>query len=186
MFLQLVGRVSIVAFYVVAVVLIAIVPIKMGRDANKNIPIIAELEQMGQEYCEVTLKRATAAYIISKTIDKVVSTIQRTELTFAPFGIGLTVATGEMFSAVNDAISRFCAAFFWVIGITLLGQLAAGMLTFVCIKVLLPTSLICIALYSVFPRHFQWAKNIAYFAYKNRTCCIFIFPNSGTCHFVYQ
>ena len=87
-------------------------PIRMGTGVNKDIPLIGAAESVAENYCEQTLIAATKAYVAAKLIDKCISTLQQVEISFTPFGMGVTVAPGEMLAAVNEAIERVSSALF--------------------------------------------------------------------------
>ena len=161
---------------VISIVLLVNSPIEMGRTANRDIPVIGQLEAMSESYCSTTLSRATQAYIACKVIDRVVSTVQRTELSFTPFGIGLVIAPGELLAAANDAIERLCTAFFLVIGLTLVGQMASGMLTFLCVKFFLPLSVASLVLFCLSPRYFAWARALGELLFKTALMAYLFFP----------
>lgn len=165
---------------VLAIGFLIATPIKMGRGANKDIPVIGALETMSLDYCQTTLAKATKAYVVSKLIDRIVSVVQRTELSFSPFGMGITLAPGELLAAANDAIERLCAAFFLVMGLTLVGQLFAGMTAFLCFKVFLPACCILAVLYALSPTHLAWCRPLCALVAKLTLMVFLFFPVLAT------
>ena len=156
-----------------------LLPVRMGNGANAHIPVIGAAERISEEYCEKTLVRATAAYASAKVVDKAVSSLQRVELSIAPFGVGMSVAPGEMLAAVNDAIERVSAALFFVMGLMLVEKLLLGMVSWVCFKVLLPMALIFAACYCLFGRRASWSRAAALFLSRTALVCWLFFPLSA-------
>lgn len=151
-------------------------PIRMGTGVNKDIPLIGAAESVAENYCEQTLIAATKAYVAAKLIDKCISTLQQVEISFTPFGMGVTVAPGEMLAAVNEAIERVSSALFTVIGIMLVEKLLLGMLSWVSFKVLLPVALGFGILYCVAGRFMPWSRSIALFLASTALLCWLFLP----------
>lgn len=158
---------------------LCMLPVRMGAGANAHIPVIGAAERIAEEYCEKTLDRATAAYASAKLVDKSISTLQRMELSFAPFGVGLTVAPGEMLAAVNDAVERVSAALFFVMGLMLVEKLLLGMISWVSFKVLLPVALVFGVFYCVSGRRMPWIRAAAVFLANVALVCWLFFPLSA-------
>ena len=154
-------------------------PVHMGNGANAHIPVIGAAEKMSEEYCEKTLVKATAAYASAKLVDKSISTLQRVELSIAPFGVGMTVAPGEMLAAVNDAIERVSAALFFVMGLMLVEKLLLGMISWVSFKVLLPVALVFAAYFFLSGRRESWTRAAAIFLANVALVCWLFFPLSA-------
>ncbi|WP_300709827.1 hypothetical protein [uncultured Desulfovibrio sp.] len=131
----------VIVLQLLLLVALLLLPLRMGDGVNAGLPIIGAAEQLSADYCRRTLERATAAYVSAKVVDKVISMIQRAEISFTPMGVGLTVAPGELLAATNEAIERVSAALFSVMGLMLVEKLGIGMLSWVCFKLLLPVAL---------------------------------------------
>ncbi|MEG6504078.1 hypothetical protein [Nitratidesulfovibrio sp. 1201_IL3209] len=151
-------------------------PIRMGAGVNAAIPLVGEAERISEEYCSATLGKAMKAYAIAKIADRIISTIQRTDISVSPFGIGMTVAPGEILSAINDAIERISAAYFIVISMMLVAKLLIGITPFVSFKILLPTSIALGLLYLHTRNRFIWAKNLSLIIGKSALLIWLIFP----------
>lgn len=168
--------------YATAIVLAAMLacllwaPIRMGTDANADVPLIGAAEAVAEDYCEQTLVDATKAYVAAKVIDKTISTLQRVEISVTPFGMGMTVAPGEMLAAVNDAIERVSAALFTVMGIMLVEKLLLGMISWVSFKVLLPVALGCGILYCLAGERMSWSRSTASFLGTTALLCWLFLP----------
>ncbi len=151
-------------------------PVRMGDGANSSLPIVSSVEEISAKQCRETLKKATAAYVSAKVINKILTSVQRIEISVQPFGIGLSFAPGELLSAANDAIERVCAALFSVIGLMMVEKLTIGMISFVCFKVLLPIACILGLLHCLFPKICTWAKPTALFLAKLTVISWLFFP----------
>ncbi|OBV28839.1 hypothetical protein BKN38_08115 [Helicobacter sp. CLO-3] len=122
-----------------------LLPIKIGeKDANKNIFIIGDMERVSARYYDDSIAKIAATWAIVKLASKTASIIQRGEISFAPFGIGISLAPGELLSVISDNLERIANVLFALLLMLLLQQLGLGFLSFVCLKVLFP---ICLLLY---------------------------------------
>lgn len=153
-----------------------LLPIRMGDGANASFPVISTVEEISAKQCRETLKNATVAYVSAKLINKILTSLQRVEISVQPLGVGVSFAPGEMLSAANDAIERVCAALFSVIGLMLVEKLTIGMISFVCFKVLFPIAFILGILYCVFPKVCAWAKPTSLFLVKLSLLSWLFFP----------
>lgn len=123
-------------------VALLLLPLRMGEGVNAEVPLIGAAEQLAADYCGRTLERATAAYVSAKVVDKTISLIQRAEISVTPVGVGLTFAPGELLAAANEAIERVSAALFTVMGLMLVEKLSIGLISWLCVKLLLPLALV--------------------------------------------
>lgn len=123
-------------------VALLLLPLRMGEGVNAGVPLIGAAEQLAADYCGRTLERATAAYVSAKVVDRIISTIQRAEISVTPVGVGLTFAPGELLAAANEAIERVSAALFTVMGLMLVEKLSIGLISWLCFKLLLPLALV--------------------------------------------
>lgn len=153
-----------------------LLPIRMGDGANASLPIISAVEEISAKQSRETLKKATVAYVSAKLINKILTSLQRVEISVQPLGVGVSFAPGEMLSAANDAIERVCAALFSVIGLMVVEKLTIGMISFVCFKVLFPIAFILGILHCVFPKVCSWAKPTSLFLIKLSLISWLFFP----------
>ncbi len=122
-------------------IIFAFMPIKIGNEANKNIPIIGAIEKASEDYTKDSLVKVTAAYGVSKIINKGIAMIQRVEISVTPFGVGASFAPGELLASAGDTIDRVANALFLVLGVLLVQKVLIGMISFVCLKCFLPIGL---------------------------------------------
>lgn len=146
----------VIVLQILLLVVLLALPLRMGDGVNAGVPIIGAAEQISADYCRRTLERATAAYVSAKVVDKVISMIQRAEISFTPMGVGVTVAPGELLAAANEAIERVSAALFSVMGLMLVEKLGIGMISWICFKFLLPLALILLLLRHVAGARLPW------------------------------
>jgi hypothetical protein len=69
------------------------------------------VDKVGENYTEQGLKRALITYGVARGLNGVISVAQGTEVAIEPFGVGLTLAPGQILDPVNDLIERFS----WVV-----------------------------------------------------------------------
>lgn len=65
------------------------------------------IDESAKEYVSDTFMRAGSAYLISRGINAVVSTLQELDVAIEPGGIGITIAPGQMLDPINDISERF-------------------------------------------------------------------------------
>ncbi len=160
--------------------IVLLLPIKMGNQVNAHIPIIGHVEAMSDSYYTKTLLKATVAYVSAKVVNRAISMVQRAEVAVTPAGVGLTFAPGELLAAANDGIERVSTALFSIIGILLVQKLLVGMVSFACIKCLLPLALACFFVNSVpyLAKIFPFARALGLLACKMAVLIWCIFPVS--------
>lgn len=158
-------------------------PIKMGEGENAQIPLIGPTEAYSEEYVNRTLQRAVAAYAVAKIADKVISTIQRTEFSATPLGLGVSLAPGELLAAVNDALERVSSALFALIGLLLLEKLALGLVSWLCLKLMLPAGLALALLWRLIScrnaKSGAWLKAAAVFLIQSSLTLWLLMPLSA-------
>lgn len=169
-------RTTTILVLIILLICTILFPIRMGDGANASLPIISAVEEISAKQRRETLKKATVAYVSAKLINKILTSLQRVEISVQPLGVGVSFAPGEMLSAANDAIERVCAALFSVIGLMLVEKLTIGMISFVCFKVLFPVAFILGILYCVFPKVCAWAKPTSLFLVKLSLLSWLFFP----------
>lgn len=65
------------------------------------------LESLAAPQIDAGLKRALVSFATARTLNAIMSTIQSTQLTFQPFGVGTSVAPGQMLRPLNELIAQF-------------------------------------------------------------------------------
>lgn len=82
-------------------------------------PILAGIDSKATEYVDQSLVRASAAFVLARTINAIISVFEESELQLEPGGIGASIALGEVLDPINDMIERFS----WVmlVSVTSLG-----------------------------------------------------------------
>ncbi|RAX57605.1 hypothetical protein CCZ01_05540 [Helicobacter monodelphidis] len=132
-------------------VCLLILPVKMGEEgANRHIPILGYVEDISHSYYNETLLKLSATWASVKFASKMVAVFQRGEISFTPFGMGVTIAPGELLAAVSDNLERVSSLLFSLILVVLGERLAVSVMTFLTFKVFLPFSLLLIILSLLF------------------------------------
>ena len=82
-------------------------------------PIFTGIDTKATEYVDQSLVRASAAFVLARTINAIISVFEESELQIEPGGIGASIALGEVLDPINDMIERFS----WVmlVSVTSLG-----------------------------------------------------------------
>ena len=65
------------------------------------------MDQVGTDYLDESLKRAAAAFALTRAINAGISILQESQVQATLFGAGLTLAVGQVLDPVNDLIERF-------------------------------------------------------------------------------
>lgn len=166
-------------FLIICMLILFFLPIHIGDNANNNIPVLGHIEEFSQDYYTETLAKATAAYGVAKVINKTISTVQSTEINISPAGIGVSFAPGEMLAAANDGIERISSALFTIIGIMLVQKMVAGLVSFFCLKLMLPLAIVLILFHLYMPVIFPWGRRLGLVTIKLALVIWLFFPLSA-------
>ncbi|HKJ04884.1 MAG TPA: hypothetical protein VJ974_04750 [Geopsychrobacteraceae bacterium] len=81
--------------------------------------LVARVDTTATEYVDESLIRASAAFVLARTINAIISVFEESELKLEPGGVGVSIALGEVLDPINDMIERFS----WVmlVSVTSLG-----------------------------------------------------------------
>ncbi len=151
-----------------AVCLLALVcfflPLRMGNDVNRDLPVFGWHEQVTQDYCERTLNKALAAYVATKSASRLLAVVSDAHMQASlPLVGGVSVAPGKMLSAAIDILERVSTGLFFVIGATLIGKLFGGMISVISFKMLLPLAGVCFCFSFFSGSVFPWARPVGKF-----------------------
>jgi len=69
--------------------------------------IFSFVDQKATQYVDESLQHATAAFVLARTFNAIVSVFQESELQLEPGGIGVTLALGQALDPINDIVERF-------------------------------------------------------------------------------
>lgn len=70
-------------------------------------PVMVRIDSRATKYVDEGLARAGSAFILSRTLNAVISVFQESELQLEPGGIGVSVALGQSLDPINDMVERF-------------------------------------------------------------------------------
>jgi hypothetical protein len=96
-----------VVWTVIIVVLLTITLIPDSRKLLFEKHFFSDIDSIATKYVDASLVRASAAYILARSFNGVVSVVQESELQLEPGGIGVSVALGQALDPVNDLVERF-------------------------------------------------------------------------------
>lgn len=91
----------------VIIALLACLHLPALRPAIVENPLATRLDQAGEERIQAGLTRALAVYAVVRGINAVISVIQESQIDVSVFGVGGSVALGQLLDPVNDLIERF-------------------------------------------------------------------------------
>lgn len=161
--------------------LLAFLLLSPARLTSKVMVPVYMAQNYAENYCDKTLKKATAAYLLAKGMEKTIAMAQRIEMDAQvnlPIvgSTGLTFAPFELLSTVKDGLARVSGALFAVMTMTALGKLAIGLITFLCFKICLPVILV-LGLAHIFSLgRLPWIKPAALFLGKTTLVAWLFFP----------
>lgn len=141
-------------------------------------------QNYAENYCEKTLKKATATYVLAKGMEKTVAMAQRIEMEAQvnlPMvgSTGLTFAPFELLTTVKDGLDEVSYWLFLVMTMTALGKLSIGLISFLCFKLCLPL-ILALGLAHVFSLgRLPWAKPAALFLAKTTLVAWLFFPTTA-------
>ena len=90
---------------IVAVLALTIVP--PSRKLLFESHIFNFVDKKATEYVDDGLQRATAAFVLARTFNAIVSVFQESELQLEPGGVGVSLALGQALDPINDIVERF-------------------------------------------------------------------------------
>jgi hypothetical protein len=89
------------------VVVLASVTVGPFRGVVHENRLARGLDAAAEAHIEAAMARATAAFLLARSLNAVVSVIQESRLQLNPAGVGVSVALGEALDPVNDLVERF-------------------------------------------------------------------------------
>ena len=89
----------------IAVLLATLFPVSR-RLVFEN-PIIVGVDSKATEYVDASLIRASAAFLLARSLNGIISVFQESEIQLEPGGVGVSVALGQALDPINDLIERF-------------------------------------------------------------------------------
>ena len=96
----------IVLTFICAVVLASVSVGPLRRVVHEN-RFATGIDTAAEAHIEAAMARATAAFLLARSLNAVVSVIQESRLQLNPAGIGVSLALGEALDPVNDLVERF-------------------------------------------------------------------------------
>ena len=66
-----------------------------------------KLDDRASTYFSHTIKRALVTFAIARAFNATISLLQDSEISISPWGVGATLAVGELLDPINDLVERF-------------------------------------------------------------------------------
>lgn len=82
-------------------------------------PLVSRMDSKATEYVDKGLVRASASFVLARTINAIISVFEESELQIEPGGIGASIALGEVLDPINDMVERF--SWIMLVSVTSLG-----------------------------------------------------------------
>jgi hypothetical protein len=155
-----------------ALLILLVLPIKMGMDANKDIPVIGYMESISKKYCDEIFKQAFASYVATGATKAAISFADSFTVSLAV----VSVSPGKLLRPAMDTLDRLQAGFSVVMLAMLAGKLTIGLLSFFCIKLMLPAAIILKILHIFCPQAFAFSSNLTKSLVKMALLIWFLFP----------
>jgi len=92
---------------VIIIVVLALVLIPGSRELLFEKNFFSTVDAQATEYVNEGLVRASAAFVLARTFNAIVSVFQESELQLEPGGVGVSLALGHALDPVNDLVERF-------------------------------------------------------------------------------
>ncbi|RDU67509.1 hypothetical protein CQA53_00320 [Helicobacter didelphidarum] len=154
-------------------------PLQPHNQNESNIPIMNFIESYTMQYYDDTLKQLGVVWVSVKFVTKFVAIFQHTQISFQPFGIGLSLAPGELLAAINDNLERVSSVLFMLIITILLQKFSLGFITFLVFKILFPCGLFLLLLSHSLKKRYAICDAVGVFIIKFSLLLWISFPLSA-------
>lgn len=118
-----------------------VLPVRFG---GSSLPIIGQGEKIANTYAIELIRKAQDSYLVMQALDGALAVAQTAEFNAGAFGVGMSAAPGAILSPVQDSVKTLADFFSNIVFLTLIEKQAMGMITWVCIKVLLPLGILAL------------------------------------------
>ncbi|MDR0466336.1 MAG: hypothetical protein LBH94_03150 [Deltaproteobacteria bacterium] len=136
--------------------LLAVLPIRMGVKGNAHIPGLGHMEEIAQNHWDEQLAKIAAATALAFGISGAVSVLE--ELHFSV--VVASAAPFKALSGINGSIKSLGNSLLICTGLFILCATLMGMISFICFKLLFPAALIFRLLQEVHPELFACLGNL--------------------------
>lgn len=141
-----------------ALILLGLLLLPVGMGGNGSVPVIGWIEALVNDYCLVQLQRAQDAYLVTQALDSAISVARSAEASASVLGVGGSVAPGESLAPMHDSVKTLSDVLTNAILLLMVEKQAMGVLSWLCLKCLLPLGLACFLL-GLFLR--RWSRRLA-------------------------
>ena len=91
----------------IILVVLTLIFIPASRNLLFEKSVFSFVDKKATEYVDDGLVRATAAFVMARSFNAIVSVFQESELQLEPGGVGVSLALGQALDPVNDLVERF-------------------------------------------------------------------------------
>lgn len=134
------GRRGRVAALAVLLACLLLLPVGMG--GNRSVPPAGWGEALVDSYCLGALRRAQDAYLVTQALDSAIALARSAETSAGVFGVGASVSPGECLAPLHDSVKTLSDLLTSAILLLMVEKQAMGVLSWLCLKLLLPLGLL--------------------------------------------
>lgn len=125
--------------------LLCLLLLPVGMGGNRYVPLIGWGETLVDDYCLSSLRRAQDAYLVTQALDSAIALARSAEASAGIFGVSAALSPGESLSPLHDSVKMLSDFLTYAILLLMVEKQAMGMLSWVCLKLLLPLGLLLLA-----------------------------------------
>lgn len=129
-----------------ALLLLVLLFLPVGMGGNRHVPVIGWAEALVNDYCLVQLQRAQDAYLVTQALDSAISVARSAEASAGVLGVGGSVAPGETLAPMHDSVKTLSNVLTDAILLLMVEKQVMGVLSWLCLKCLVPLGLGCFLL----------------------------------------
>lgn len=151
-------------------------PVHNGGQEHTKMYVFEKYEQMTQGYCDTVLKKATAAYVSTKSASKIIAVMSDAHIQInAPLVGGITFAPGKILTTASDVLDKISTGLFLVVSVVLIEKILIGIIPILCLKVCVPIS--AIFFITAYFLNSIFLKKIAVFVVRITIIVLFFIPS---------
>lgn len=124
-----------------ALLLLLLLCLPVGMGGNGRVPVIGWAEALVNDACLAQLQRAQDAYLVTVALDSAISVARSAEASASVLGVGGSVAPGESLAPMHDSVKTLSDVLTNAILLLMVEKQAMGVLSWLCLKCLLPLGL---------------------------------------------
>jgi len=134
-----------------------LLPIRMGEQGNSHIFVLRQVETIAQNYVAEQLPKLAAATAITYVVNGTIAVLEELHISV----IVISAAPFKVLSGINDSIKSLGNALLLCTGLLVFSSTIIDMLSFFCLKVLIPIAIVLRILHEWNATFFAWAGTLS-------------------------